>query len=184
MMKDMSTFWFEGEEFANLTAFNNAVRCPLDSEERAIYALENLEQSQKTAKEISKMGLKTAYLRERTVEMKSKEYQEEIMPFVILEYKITGETPVVYWKGQEIKWRSPEHYALIKDALRAKFKQNPEAYKQLMSMGERKLVHDTGRKESPNTSLPTVEFTSILTELREEFQPKDMISPLKTEGKL
>jgi predicted NAD-dependent protein-ADP-ribosyltransferase YbiA (DUF1768 family) len=255
MMKDTIIFWFESEEFANLTAFSNAVRFPLDSEERAIYALENLEKAQQTAKELSKMELKTAYLRERNIDMKNKEYQEEIMPLVIQEYKIAtgtirkqdleaniisygkyplvsnfadtrfefqgiqfrsaeafihyikypenhpekkkvaklwgkeakkavigeirtkiheqlvaGDTPVVYWKGQEIKWRSPKHYALIKEALRAKFAQNPEAHHQLMATEKRKLIHDTGRKESPFTSLPAIEFTRILTELRDEFR--------------
>jgi endonuclease V-like protein UPF0215 family len=92
MMKDMITFWFESEEFANLTAFSNAVRFPLDSEERAIYALENLEKAQQTAQKLSKLGLKTAYLREREVDMKSKEYQQEIMPLVIQEYKIATGT--------------------------------------------------------------------------------------------
>ncbi|ACB52598.1 hypothetical protein cce_3250 [Crocosphaera subtropica ATCC 51142] len=81
-----------------------------------------------------------------------------------------GETPMVYWNGQAIKWRSPEHYGLIKQALRAKFEQNAEAYNQLMATGERKLVHDTGTQESLNTSFPASEFTRILTELREEFR--------------
>ena len=58
---------------------------------------------------------------------------------------------------------------LIKDALRAKFEQNPDAYSQLMATGDKKLVHNTGHKESSNTSFPAEEFTRILTELRKEF---------------
>ncbi len=80
-----------------------------------------------------------------------------------------GEMPLVYWQGQEMRWRSPQHYELIKQALRAKFQQNSEAYEQLMATGDRKLIYDTGRQENPNTSLPASEFTRILTELRKEF---------------
>jgi hypothetical protein len=39
-----------------------------------------------------------------------------------------------------------------------------------MATGKRKLIHDTGRKKSPFTSLPAIEFTRILTELRDEFR--------------
>jgi predicted NAD-dependent protein-ADP-ribosyltransferase YbiA (DUF1768 family) len=256
-LKTAPTFIFEGEEFANMIAFSNAVRFPIGSDERAIYSLENLEIAKITAQKIAELGLRIAYLQGGRMEMKSLEYKNEVMPRVIQEYKIAtgtirkqeleaniisygkyplvsnfadthfefqgkqfrsaeafihyikypehhpekkkvaklfgkeakkaviseireeihrklriGETPIVYWNGQEIKWRSPEHYGLIKEALRAKFEQNSEAYNQLKATGDRKLVHDTGRKESPNTSLPASEFTRILTELREEFRSK------------
>lgn len=251
------TFRFEGEEFANLTAFSNAVRFPIGSDERAIYSLENLEMAKITAQEIARLRLRIAYLKAGEIDMKSPEYKQEIMPLVIKEYKIAtgkirkqdleanivsygkyslvsnfadtrfvfegqqfrsaeafihyikypehhpekkkvaklfgkeakkavireireeinrkfraGETPIVYWNGQEIDYRSPEHYGLIKKALRAKFEQNSEAYNQLMATGDKKLVHNIGRKESHNTSLPASEFTRILTELREEFHSK------------
>ena len=82
---------------------------------------------------------------------------------------LAGQTPKVYWQKEEIDYRSDRHFALIKEALRAKFTQNQSAYEQLMSTGDRKLVHNTGRKESRNTSLPALEFCRILTELRQEF---------------
>ena len=247
-------FRFAGEEFANMTAFSNAVPFPIGSEERTIYSLENLEMAKITAQKIAPLGLRIAYLQAGEIDMKSPEYKQEIMPCVIKEYQIAtgiirkqhleaniisygkyplvsnfadthftfegkqfrsaeafihyikypeghpekkkvaklfgkeakqgvirqireeinrkfrnGELPLVYWQGQEIKWRSPQHYQLIKQALRAKFQQNSEAYDQLMATGDRKLIHDTGRQENPHTSLPASEFTRILTELRDEF---------------
>ena len=83
---------------------------------------------------------------------------------------LAGQTPKVYWQKEEIDYRSDRHFALIKEALRAKFTQNKPANEQLMSTGDHKLVHNTDRKESRNTSLPAIEFCRILTELREEFR--------------
>lgn len=251
-----TNFYFEGEEFSNLVAFNNAIRFPLNSQQRAKYALENLQQANLSAQQIAKLGLKTAYLKTDEIDMKSLKYKNEVMPLVIKAYKIAagtiiakkhleaniisygkyplvsnfanthftfggkqfrsaeafihyikypenhldkkkvaklrgkeaknavsgeirakindllivGETPKVYWQGKEIDYRSDEHYSLIKEALRAKFEQNPEAYKQLMATGDRVLIHNTGRKENKNTSLPAVEFCRILTELRQELR--------------
>ena len=240
-----------------MTAFSNAVRFPIGSEPRAIYSLENQEMAQVTAQKIAKLGLKIAYLQNKEIAMKSREYQYEVMYYVLKEYKnaigkitkkdleaniisygkyslvsnfadthftfqgkqfrsaeafihyikypenhpnkkkvaklfgkeakkavtreireeinqkqIAGETPTIYWNGRKINYRSSEHYALIKEALKAKFTQNSQAYNQLMATRDKKLVHNTGRKESPNTSLPAAEFTRILTELRAEFHSK------------
>lgn len=83
---------------------------------------------------------------------------------------LAGQTPKVYWQGKEIDYRSQKHYSLIKEALRAKFVQNSPAREQLIATENGKLVHNTGKKESKNTSLPAVEFCRILTELRQEFQ--------------
>ena len=137
-------FKFQGKQFRSAEAFIHYIKYPEGHPER-----------KKVAKLFGKEAKKGLI----------KEIREEIN-----EKFRKGEIPLVYWQGQEMKWRSPEHYKLIKEALRAKFQQNTEAYEQLMATGDRKLVHDTGKQEKPNTSLPASQFTRILTELRKEFR--------------
>lgn len=139
-------FEFQGKQFRSAEAFIQYIKYP-----------ENHPDKKKVAKLFGKEAKKAII----------GEIREEINRKLI-----ARQTPVVYWNGQEINYRSPEHYALIKEALRAKFEQNPEAYSQLMATVDKTLIHNTGGKESSNTSFPASEFTRILTELREEFRSK------------
>ncbi len=92
------------------------------------------------------------------------------------------EEPVGYvtnYQGYQIPYRSPEHYALIERAIRAKFEQNDEALRALVGdkYNERALITHKLRRpdgsikeESSTTSLPAEVFTSILMNLRHEKQ--------------
>lgn len=90
----------------------------------------------------------------------------------------------VYWGGQKIPYCSPEHLSLIKQALEAKFAQNPEAREQLLATGNRRLVHvtgyekfqhDKGFQDKPYTSLPADNFVGILTEIRGKYQYEERL---------
>ncbi len=139
-------FEFQNKRFRSAEAFIHYIKYPENHPEK---------------KQVARLFGKEA---KRAV---TKEIREEINRKLL-----AGETPTIYWNGEEFSYRSPEHYALIKEALRAKFEQNTEAYSQLMATGNKKLIHNTGHKESHNTSLPAEEFTRILTELREEFRSR------------
>ncbi len=136
-------FEFQGKRFASIEAFIQYIKYPENHPER---------------KNVAKLSGKDA---KKAV---TREIREEINRQLL-----AGETPTIYWNGRKIDYRSFEHYALIEDALRAKFEQNPEAYEQLMATGDKKLIHDTGKEEKSQTSLPNAEFIRILTELRQEF---------------
>lgn len=71
----------------------------------------------------------------------------------------------VWWDGAEYAYRSPEHEALIRRALEAKFHCNEGARVALKSTGTDILTHDVG-PESPQTSLPAEIFCRMLTEIR------------------
>jgi predicted NAD-dependent protein-ADP-ribosyltransferase YbiA (DUF1768 family) len=68
--------------------------------------------------------------------------------------------PHVWWLGREIPFRSPEHFALIERALRAKFTQSRRAKSALLASGNATLTHDPGKPERrsppcrPSGSLP------------------------------
>lgn len=140
----LTRFEFQGKRFASAEAFIQYIKYP-----------ENHPEKKKVAKLSGKEAKKAV----------TREIREEINRKLL-----AGETPTIYWNGQKIDYRSPKHYALIEDALRAKFEQNREAYSQLMATGERKLIHNTEKEEKSQTSLPNSEFTRILTELRQEFR--------------
>jgi len=81
----------------------------------------------------------------------------------------------VWWTGQIISYGSPEHYALIERAIRAKLDQNPDAMHALLATKGMVLIHDydpgrpaPGRIESPYTSLPAEVFCDILSRIRYE----------------
>lgn len=79
-----------------------------------------------------------------------------------------AERKYVWWKGELIPYGSNEHYNLIERAIRAKFKQNPEALRALLETNGLILTHDVGEPEPPNTSLPAEIFCRILTQIRKE----------------
>ena len=92
------------------------------------------------------------------------------------------EDPVGYvatYQGIQIPYRSPEHYALIERAIRAKVVQNPWVRSALVGKNfneRRQITHvlmDTeGRpkEERPTTSLPAEVFVTILMRMRHEEQ--------------
>ncbi|MEK9158470.1 MAG: hypothetical protein AAB673_00520 [Patescibacteria group bacterium] len=80
-----------------------------------------------------------------------------------------AERKFVWWKGQAIPYGSTEHHQLIERAIRAKFEQNQEAKDALLATKGMTLMHDLGRPEPPNTSLPAAVFCDILTRIREEI---------------
>lgn len=69
--------------------------------------------------------------------------------------------------GRRIEYGSLEHYKESELAIRAKFDQNPEAMKALLSTKGKKIIHEIG-PESPNTCLPKEVFCDILTRIRDE----------------
>ena len=79
-----------------------------------------------------------------------------------------AERKLIWWKEQIISYGSNEHHQLIERAIRAKFEQNDGAMEALLATGGLVLMHDLGRPDSPNTSLPAKIFCDILTRIREE----------------
>lgn len=75
----------------------------------------------------------------------------------------------VWWKERQIVYGSVKHHALIKRAIVAKFEQNPDALKSLLSTKKKTIKHDLGHPESENTSLPKDVFVRILTEIRDKY---------------
>ena len=73
----------------------------------------------------------------------------------------------VYWMDRKIIYGSEEHHELIERAIRAKFKDNPDAMEALLSTGKKIITHEVG-VEDPATSLPKDLFCRILTNIREE----------------
>lgn len=74
-----------------------------------------------------------------------------------------------YWNGQCLPYGSTQHHQLIERAIRARIDQSMGLQKTLLSTSGLDLVHDTGRAESPTTSLPATIFCRILSDLREEL---------------
>lgn len=75
----------------------------------------------------------------------------------------------VWWSGQEIVFASSEEHALIERALRAKFEQNPDAKKALVSTKGYWLTHVLPDVESGTTCLPAKIFCAILMKIRNEY---------------
>lgn len=73
----------------------------------------------------------------------------------------------VWWGGKTIPYNSPEHRALIRRAIEAKFAQNRDALEALKQTRGFTIIHHTSVPESPNTSLPAVLYCKILTDIRE-----------------
>lgn len=74
----------------------------------------------------------------------------------------------VWWLGQRYVFRSTEHYALVRRALRAKYTQCDRARRALLATYKATLTHNVG-KESPHTSLPAREFIRMLNSIRAEL---------------
>jgi hypothetical protein len=81
-----------------------------------------------------------------------------------------AENKFVWWKGEAIRYQSPEHTALIERAIRARFNENPEALRALRATEGLTLMHDVGHPDSPTTSLRREQFVDILTRIRDEHK--------------
>lgn len=77
----------------------------------------------------------------------------------------------VYWKEKCIVPDSKEHYKIIEQAIRAKFKQNKEAKKALISTHGLELSNNEGNNGGKHKIPPEI-FCEILTKLRDEFVHK------------
>ena len=78
------------------------------------------------------------------------------------------------YDGQTFTLGSPEHHALLQEAMLQKFVQNPEAAKALVASIPRPIIHDLGRPQPENTRLPADDFVRMLTEIREELSKMDL----------
>jgi hypothetical protein len=73
------------------------------------------------------------------------------------------------YEGKEVKFGSPEHHALVKEAIKASLDQNPGVKADFVKTYPRPILHQTGRPENPTTALPGSKFAKILEEIRQEF---------------
>lgn len=78
-----------------------------------------------------------------------------------------GGTPKIYWNNEEIDFRSERHLDLAYQAVLAKFSQNSDALWTLLGTTGLALVHNTGRSDSPITSLKSVELAEMLMKVRD-----------------
>lgn len=79
------------------------------------------------------------------------------------------EKKYVWWHGKKIVFGSSEEHALIEQALRAKFSQNPDAKEALIASKGFHLTHILPDPESNTTCLPAKTFCAILTKMRDEM---------------
>jgi hypothetical protein len=82
---------------------------------------------------------------------------------------------VVVYRGEVMKLGGPEHLALIKRALRAKFDAHPDIAMEFVASAPRPLEHDTGHPDKPGAEFPRETFCRLLTEVRDELG-KDLAS--------
>jgi predicted NAD-dependent protein-ADP-ribosyltransferase YbiA (DUF1768 family) len=73
------------------------------------------------------------------------------------------------YEGKDVKFGSPEHHALVKEAIKASLEQNPTVKAAFVETHPRPILHQTGRPENPTTALPGSKFAKILEEIRQEF---------------
>ncbi len=72
------------------------------------------------------------------------------------------------YEGKTVDFRSPEHYALMKRAIKASLEQNPAILAEFQATEPRPMEHKTGRRENPNSGYPSAEFIKTLLEVRSE----------------
>ena len=75
------------------------------------------------------------------------------------------------WRGRTYRIGSPEHHALLKEALRAKFAQNPEARRALLATRGMELVHELPHGRDSKT-IPGRRFCALLADIREELSKR------------
>lgn len=74
-----------------------------------------------------------------------------------------------WWLGKTYKLHSPEHFALVKRGLVAKFSQSDVARQALLASGSAILTHDYGHPPGKKQSLPVDVFCRIVTDIRSEI---------------
>ncbi len=82
-----------------------------------------------------------------------------------------AKTKQTTFDGQTFMMGSPEHHAVMKEAIRCKMEQHPEMTKAFVATRPRTVIHDTGRP-ARKSSFPVEVFCRIITEMREEFAAK------------
>lgn len=80
----------------------------------------------------------------------------------------------VWWKGRAIDRQSDAHQQLIRRAYQALFGQNECFREALMQTRGITLIHTIGEENSFKTILTPSEFCSILTEMRDRYDRRDM----------
>jgi indole-3-glycerol phosphate synthase len=106
------------------------------------------------------------------------EDQKRVFGLFGIEAKKAGEpvsgVKTLTWRGETIEVGSPQHHALLKRALRARFEQNPELRRALTESGNKKIIHAPRKPDGtpfPDSKvLPAATFSQMLTELREEMR--------------
>jgi len=153
-------FTLDGISYASIEAFVQTLKSPNEDEQNKMRTLTGSE-SKKSARRF-KTEIKNAYMED--------ENEEEPVGYVS------------NYQGIQIPFRSYDHYSLIERAIRAKFKQNPQAMESLLGNNKRdrrKITHilydHEGKAipENPFTSLPAEVFTTILMRIRNEEQDKN-----------
>ncbi len=72
----------------------------------------------------------------------------------------------LWWLGQEIELGSIGHFDLVERALTAKFTQHEASGQALRETSGMTLTHNTGRPESPTTTLRANTFIAMLYRIR------------------
>ena len=85
---------------------------------------------------------------------------------------------IVWWKGQAIDRQSPVYQQLIRNAYQAMFEQSERFRAALMQTRGMLLTHSTGEKNPYKTILTPDEFCGILTEMRDNYDKRDMTQEL------
>lgn len=85
--------------------------------------------------------------------------------------KIIEKVESVTWAGKTIPCNSAEYYDLIEKAIKAKFEQNPDAMKALLSTKDLILANNDG-PEKKYALLSSKKFCEIITKIRDEFVEK------------
>ena len=78
-----------------------------------------------------------------------------------------SQTTEAKFEGKTYVLGSPEHHALIQDAIRAKLEQHPDLARRFVATRPRPIVHITPGQDSKR--FPGEVFCRFLTELREEL---------------
>ena len=87
---------------------------------------------------------------------------------------------IVWWKGQAIDRQSEEYQHLIRRAYQAMFEQSERFRTALMQTRGMILAHSSGETNSYKTILTPAELCGILTELRDNYDKRDMTRELWT----
>lgn len=76
--------------------------------------------------------------------------------------------------GKTFELGSPEHYAVLHEALVEKFLQNPQLARDFAATSPRPIVHDVGRPDAPGARFPAEKFASMLEQVRSQLLEMDL----------